>query len=453
MVRRRHHTSVLAAAALVVCLCCGKAAAAAGSLGSFDAATLGGSQRPTTTTTTSPADSAQRIKEQATALHRAGEYTEAAKEFARAANMLEGVGAGMAPPPALSAIRLSLAAAQLKSGDLRGAEATCSQLLRTPGLARPLRQKASYRRAMARQRQVEEAGVGVAGSRLAQKAYRDAYLSVKLSQGAGGAGPAEGDPKAVGLVALMEAGNWGDGRLTASDREAAKSKADSHLASLAAAAAPATTPGGGMFDFLGAGGGRASGGGGGSGGLPGLGGAGGGRGGDMGGMPGLMDMMGAGGDGAEGMGGLMKMIMDGAGGAGADGGAGGGDGPDKKQMLKMAKKMSKVVKKQLRNPGTQQFVCSFLKQAEPDALKSLAGAAGVPVNEAVVKKVSTYLKEADGKTLESWISFGEIASGVYRRGSQLAVLWSRGVALAGIWLAWVWVRACFAPIVLTTAKA
>lgn len=35
---------------------------------------------------------------------------------------------------------------------------------------------------MARQRQVEEAGVGVAGSRLAQKAYRDAYLSVKLSQ-------------------------------------------------------------------------------------------------------------------------------------------------------------------------------------------------------------------------------------------------------------------------------
>lgn len=94
-----------------------------------------------------------------------------------------------------------------------------------------------------------------------------------------------------------------------------------------------------------------------------------------------------------------------------------------------------------------------LRFYQPDALKSLAGAAGVPVNEAVVKKVSTYLKEADGKTLESWISFGEIASGVYRRGSQLAVLWSRGVALAGIWLAWVWVRACFAPIVLTTAKA
>lgn len=38
---------------------------------------------------------------------------------------------------------------------------------------------------MARQRQVEEAGVGVVGSRLAQKAYRDAYLSVKLSQVSG----------------------------------------------------------------------------------------------------------------------------------------------------------------------------------------------------------------------------------------------------------------------------
>lgn len=91
--------------------------------------------------------------------------------------------------------------------------------------------------------------------------------------------------------------------------------------------------------------------------------------------------------------------------------------------------------------------------AQPEALKSLAGAAGVPINEAVVTKVSSYLKEADGKTLESWIDFGEIASGIYRRGSQLAVLWSRGIALAGVWLAWVWLRACFAPIVLTGAKA
>lgn len=64
----------------------------------------------------SPADNAQRIKEQATALHRAGEYSEAAKEFARAADLLEVVGGGLAPPPALSAIRLSLAAAQLKVG-------------------------------------------------------------------------------------------------------------------------------------------------------------------------------------------------------------------------------------------------------------------------------------------------------------------------------------------------
>lgn len=62
----------------------------------------------------SPADNARRIREQATALHRAGEYSEAAKEFARAANSLEVVGGGLAPPPALSAIRLSLAAAQLK---------------------------------------------------------------------------------------------------------------------------------------------------------------------------------------------------------------------------------------------------------------------------------------------------------------------------------------------------
>lgn len=65
-----------------------------------------------------------------------------------------------------------------QSGDLYGAEETCSQLLRTPGLGTPLRQKASYRRAIARKRLTEEGE----GARLAMKAYRDAYLAVKLSQ-------------------------------------------------------------------------------------------------------------------------------------------------------------------------------------------------------------------------------------------------------------------------------
>lgn len=83
---------------------------------------------------------------------------------------------------------------------------------------------------------------------------------------------------------------------------------------------------------------------------------------------------------------------------------------------------------------------------------SLAAAAGFPgANEAIVGKVSSYLQKADGKTLESWVDYGEIASGVYRRMSQLAVLWSRGIALAGIYLIWVWVRACFAPIAVKAA--
>lgn len=62
----------------------------------------------------SPGDEARRIKEEATALHRAGQYEEAAEEFARAAQLLEEAGVGLEPPPALSAIRLSLAASQLK---------------------------------------------------------------------------------------------------------------------------------------------------------------------------------------------------------------------------------------------------------------------------------------------------------------------------------------------------
>lgn len=81
-------------------------------MGSFDATALRG--KGGATATASPGDKAQRIKEQATALHRAGEYDEAAREFARAAELLEAAGGALAPPPALSAIRLSLAAAQLK---------------------------------------------------------------------------------------------------------------------------------------------------------------------------------------------------------------------------------------------------------------------------------------------------------------------------------------------------
>lgn len=79
-------------------------------MGAFNAATLGDKNNAVA----SPGDKAQRIKEQATALHRAGEYDEAAREFARAAELLEAAGGALAPPPALSAIRLSLAAAQLK---------------------------------------------------------------------------------------------------------------------------------------------------------------------------------------------------------------------------------------------------------------------------------------------------------------------------------------------------
>lgn len=87
--------------------------AATSSTGSFDATNLGGHQRRPTA---SPSDTAQQMKDQATALHRAGEYEEAAAEFARAAKVLEGSAGGPSPSsvPALSAIRLSLAAAQLK---------------------------------------------------------------------------------------------------------------------------------------------------------------------------------------------------------------------------------------------------------------------------------------------------------------------------------------------------
>lgn len=82
---------------------------------------------------------------------------------------------------------------------------------------------------------------------------------------------------------------------------------------------------------------------------------------------------------------------------------------------------------------------------------SLATAAGFPgANADMLGCVSRYLKKADGKTLESWIDYGEIAAGVYRRLSQMAVLFSRGIAIAGIWLVWVWLKACFAPIVVKT---
>lgn len=46
--------------------------------------------------------------------------------------------------------------------------------------------------------------------------------SLVFTQGGGGAaGPAEGDAKALGLMAEMETGDWGQGRLTEADRTGA----------------------------------------------------------------------------------------------------------------------------------------------------------------------------------------------------------------------------------------
>ena len=39
-----------------------------------------------------------------------------------------------------------------------------------------------------------------------------------MAKGGGAAGPAGGDAKAVGLMAEMENGDWGQGRLTEADR-------------------------------------------------------------------------------------------------------------------------------------------------------------------------------------------------------------------------------------------
>lgn len=75
------------------------------------------------------------------------------------------------------------------------------------------------------------------------------------------------------------------------------------------------------------------------------------------------------------------------------------------------------------------------------------------MTEGVATRVSGYLKTADGKTLESWIDFSEIVAGVFRRMSQLSVIWSRGIALAGLWLVWVWLQACFAPIMPMSSLA
>lgn len=90
---------------------------------------------------------------------------------------------------------------------------------------------------------------------------------------------------------------------------------------------------------------------------------------------------------------------------------------------------------------------------QPETIKSLAEATGFPVGDEVVSRVSTYLKKADGKTLEGLVDLGEIAAGVYRRLSQLTLIISRGTAIAGLWLIWVWLKVCFAPVVVKTAKA
>ncbi|CAM9215912.1 unnamed protein product [Discosporangium mesarthrocarpum] len=415
------------------------------------------------------------VREEATTLHKAGDYKGASVCFLRAVSLLEAASV-IQPPPALNAIRLSLAATQLKLNDLSAAEGTCTLLLKTQGLGRPLRQKAYYRRALARFRQIcgvstgdgpGDGPVSESGSvtaDLPMKAYRDAYLALRLSQLDGGEG---GDGKSSRLLKEMEAeeGLPGFRELTSHSKEVAKAKAEEHLASLSAIDATRVTPGG-LFDILGVGGGS----------QPDLGFGMGGMGSGLG-TPGtipnprLMEefmggLMGSGGrvGNGEGMGGgaaggLMNMLMQAGGGNGArglgplealgemGGGENGGNGLDSKKMKKTLKKVSKLAKKQLRNPSTQQFVCSLLHKAEPDTLKQLASSAGLPVGDSLIERASNYLKRADGKMLESWVDMGEIISGLYRRFCQLSVLWTRTIGLLGLWLVWIWVKACFAPIV------
>ena len=78
---------------------------------------------------------ARRLKDQATALHRAGEYREATEEFKRAVELLEreeegGDGRSLQLPstPTLSAVRCSLAAAQLKVCQNELRFAVCARL-------------------------------------------------------------------------------------------------------------------------------------------------------------------------------------------------------------------------------------------------------------------------------------------------------------------------------------
>lgn len=88
-----------------------KASAMGGPMGSATGMGTGASPQ---SSFSPPSGDAEKIKEEAIMLHRAGEYEAAAREFSRAAELLEAARTGGGSAPALNAVRLSLAAAQLK---------------------------------------------------------------------------------------------------------------------------------------------------------------------------------------------------------------------------------------------------------------------------------------------------------------------------------------------------
>ncbi|CAM9663724.1 unnamed protein product, partial [Chrysoparadoxa australica] len=345
------------------------------------AATLG-SQIPSAAVTSEAAA----IRSEAAQLHKAGDYTGSAKRFQEAIRL------SSADKPDNEDVYLGylgLAATLIKLTSFQEAEEACSNVVKQPRgvISTAVRQKAFFRRARARHGLCEGCSEEAGSSGMAMKAYRDAFIAVKL---------APMDTKAAQLMdeIVQEQG------LAQEARSEAESKALSYLGTLGPLAMSGAQPrAGGMPDMMSM--------------LGGMGGTGASAGaGDVGGLPGMMSMLGGMG-GAGGMGGMASMLPSLLGGLGGTNGLQSGD---PKAMMKTVKKLLRMGKKQLRgNPAVQKMVLSFMHKATPDTLKAL----DLPISEARAEQLGTVMTAATEETLLGWVDIGEIVGLTLKRLMQI----------------------------------
>jgi hypothetical protein len=79
---------------------------------------------------------------------------------------------------------------------------------------------------------------------------------------------------------------------------------------------------------------------------------------------------------------------------------------------------------------------------QPELVENLLANSPIPIQPEQAEQLTTYLSNADGATINTWVDWGEILAAAAKRVMAFAALVSRVLPLVGLLMALVWVRSC-----------